>query len=158
MKYEVRKDVRFAWTVEAEDADGALAAASDLEPGSIEVLRQRVKNLEKRTPVSSVITDRALSPGRKFVARYRGQEHRATVQEDGSIKVEGIDKPFRSLSTAGAAITGHATNGWAFFRDAPAEEPAAKPKKGKAARKAAEPAPEPEEPVAEAEPSAEEQA
>ena len=66
---------------------------------------------------------RQLPPvGTTLTATYRGQTHTAVI-------VEAKDRPagraarygdqlFASLSAAASAVTGHATNGWAFWRAA----------------------------------------
>jgi hypothetical protein len=69
------------------------------------------------------IKDRDLKPGTKLVARYKGQEHTAEV-----VKTDG--REFKSPSSAGSAVTGHACNGWAFW-SLPGTEPKV-PKKAKA--------------------------
>jgi len=45
---------------------------------------------------------------------FKGQEYRATVQQDG-IHVDGFSKVFLSPSLAGVAVTGYNTNGWVFW-------------------------------------------
>src|SRR5712692_8481183 len=45
---------------------------------------------------------------------FKGQEHRATVGQDG-IRVEGINSLFMSPSLAAVAVTGYNTNGWVFW-------------------------------------------
>ena len=64
------------------------------------------------------IENRDLEPGTKLIARYKKEEYRAEVVagEDGKVKY-GLSggKEFKSLSSAGTAITGKACNGWAFW-------------------------------------------
>ena len=44
---------------------------------------------------------------------YKGTEHKATVNEDGTITVNG--KSFNSPSRAGKEITGREVDGWTFW-------------------------------------------
>ncbi len=55
-----------------------------------------------------------------LVVTYKGTEHRATVNADGTITVNG--KTFNSPSRAGKAITGREVDGWTFWSyDVPGE-------------------------------------
>jgi hypothetical protein len=78
------------------------------------------------------IENRDLKPGTKLVARYKGQDHSAEVvkTKDGTRYRLPDGREFKSLSSAGSAVTGHACNGWAFW-SLPGTEPKA-PKKAKA--------------------------
>lgn len=56
-----------------------------------------------------------LTPGERLVARYREEQHFATVNRDGSIRLDGLD--FSSLSSAANSIvSAKRVNGWAFWR------------------------------------------
>ena len=71
------------------------------------------------------IEDRNLKPGTHLVARYKKQEHQATVieGEEGGLRYRLEDgREFKSPSAAGSAITGHACNGWAFWHPAETSE------------------------------------
>jgi len=124
MKCIVRKLIEFSQEVEAETPEEALGLF-DSGQATLRLVRESAK--APRTPAGRTIADRTLKPGRRFVAHYKGRDWRAEVGGDGLIRVEGIDREFKSLSTAGSAVTGHACNGWAFWKDAPAEEQAAAP-------------------------------
>ena len=77
------------------------------------------------------ITDRNLKPGTQLVARYKGEDHYCLVVDEGRFFLQADikdttpadDRLFRSLSTAGAKVTGSATNGWRFW-SVMGEEPA----------------------------------
>ena len=64
------------------------------------------------------IEDRNLEPGTKLIAKYKKEEYKAEViaGEDGKVKYRLADgREFKSPSSAGAAITNKACNGWAFW-------------------------------------------
>jgi hypothetical protein len=66
---------------------------------------------------------RQLPPvGTTLTATYRGQPHTAVIVEakdrPGGRVVKYGDQLFASLSAAAKAVTGHATNGWVFWRSA----------------------------------------
>jgi hypothetical protein len=66
---------------------------------------------------------RELSPvGTTLTATYRGQSHAAEIVEAKELParkaVKYGDKVFSSLSAAAKAVSGHATNGWLFWRPA----------------------------------------
>ncbi len=64
------------------------------------------------------IENRDLEAGTKLIARYKKEEYRAEVVagEEGKPKYRLADgKEFKSLSSAGTAITTKACNGWAFW-------------------------------------------
>ena len=64
------------------------------------------------------IEDRNLEPGTKLIAKYKEEEYKAEViaGEDGKVKYRLADgREFKSPSSAGAAITNKACNGWAFW-------------------------------------------
>jgi len=125
VKFQVRKVIEFTQEdVDAESPEEAIAAF-DLRQASHRIVREGAR--VPRGPVGGSITDRELRPGRRFVARHKGKTYHAEVGADGLIRVEGIEGNFKSLSTAGSAICGHAVNGWRFFKDAPAEGAAEEP-------------------------------
>jgi hypothetical protein len=76
------------------------------------------------------IENRDLHAGTRLVARYKKQEHSATVieAEGGGLRYRLEDgREFKSLSAAGSAVMGGvACNGWRFWSVAGSEE--AKPK------------------------------
>ncbi len=85
------------------------------------------------------IEDRKLTAGTRLVARYKKQEHSATVVEGekGGLRYRLEDgHEFKSLSAAGSAVMGGvACNGWRFWSVAGSEE--AKPKqRGQRGKKA----------------------
>lgn len=126
MRFKVIKRVEFVWeSIEADSPEAALSAANDGDP-TVRMLSEKARDLDRaaRKPGQGAITDRELRPGRRFVARYKGKDYAAVIQDDHQIAVEGVGT-FKTLSAAGMKITGHAINGWAWFRDAPAEEPPA---------------------------------
>jgi hypothetical protein len=66
------------------------------------------------------ITDRTLTAGMTFWAKYKGATStatlRGTLSEGGEIEVAGLEKRFKTLSGAGAAVRGgKATNGFDFW-------------------------------------------
>ncbi|MDA1129783.1 MAG: DUF2924 domain-containing protein [Chloroflexi bacterium] len=80
------------------------------------------------------IENRELEVGTKLIAKYKKEEYRAEVVagEEGKIKYRLADeREFKSLSSAGTAITTKACNGWAFWRIETKEE---KPPKEEAAK------------------------
>ncbi len=50
---------------------------------------------------------------KELMVTYKGTEHKATVNEDGTITVNG--KSFNSPSRAGKEITGREVDGWTFW-------------------------------------------
>ncbi|PJB33199.1 MAG: hypothetical protein CO109_00545, partial [Deltaproteobacteria bacterium CG_4_9_14_3_um_filter_65_9] len=50
---------------------------------------------------------------KELVATYKGTEHKATVNDDGTITING--KTFNSPSRAGKEITGREVDGWTFW-------------------------------------------
>ena len=71
------------------------------------------------------IENRDLKPGTKLIATYKKEEYRTEViaGEEGKIKYKLADgKEFKSLSSAGTAITSKACNGWAFWSTETMEE------------------------------------
>jgi hypothetical protein len=66
---------------------------------------------------------RQLPPeGTTLTATYKGEAYTATIVEakdrPAGRAVKYGDQLFPSLSAAASAVTGHATNGWAFWRPA----------------------------------------
>ena len=72
------------------------------------------------------IQDRNLKSRTKLIAKYKKEEYRAEViagEEEGKVKYRLTDgRDFKSLSSAGTAITGKACNGWAFWSIEAGEE------------------------------------
>ncbi len=77
------------------------------------------------------IENRNLEPGTKLIAKYKKEEYQAEViagEEGEKVKYRLADgREFKSLSSAGTAITTKACNGWAFWSletgSAPTETP-----------------------------------
>jgi len=67
------------------------------------------KKVGKRIPVLSSIE---VAPT-ELVATYKGTEHKASVNPDGTITVN--DKTFNSPSRAGKEVTGKEVDGWTFW-------------------------------------------
>ena len=64
------------------------------------------------------IENRDLEAGTKLITRYKKEDYKAKVVagEEGKVKYRLADeREFKSLSSAGTAITGKACNGWAFW-------------------------------------------
>ncbi len=64
------------------------------------------------------IENRNLEAGTKLIAKYKKEEYRAEVVagEEGKVKYRLADgQEFKSLSSAGTAITTKACNGWTFW-------------------------------------------
>ena len=64
------------------------------------------------------LENRDLKAGQKLVARYKGQEHTVLVLGDDKaglgFELDG-ETIYKSLSTAGNAVTGGSVNGWRFW-------------------------------------------
>ena len=64
------------------------------------------------------LENRDLKAGQKLVARYKGQEHTVLVLGDDKVGL-GFELDgktiYKSLSTAGNAVTGGSVNGWRFW-------------------------------------------
>jgi len=69
-----------------------------------------VKKASKRTPALASLE---VAP-KELVVTYKGTEHKATVNDDGTITVN--DKTFNSPSRAGKEITGREVDGWTFWK------------------------------------------
>ena len=67
------------------------------------------KNPGKRTPALASLE---VAP-KELVATYKGTEHKAAVNPDGTITVNG--KTFNSPSRSGKEITGREVDGWTFW-------------------------------------------
>jgi len=67
------------------------------------------KKNAKRTPALASLE---VTP-KELVVTYKGTEHKATVNEDGTITVN--DKTFNSPSRAGKEVTGREVDGWTFW-------------------------------------------
>jgi hypothetical protein len=67
------------------------------------------KKAGKRTPVLSSFEGAPT----ELVATYKGAEHKATVNPDGTITING--KTFNSPSRAGKEVTGREVDGWTFW-------------------------------------------
>jgi hypothetical protein len=67
------------------------------------------KKTSKRTPALSSLD---VTP-KELVVTYKGTEHKATVNLDGTITVNG--KTFTSPSRAGKEVTGKEVDGWTFW-------------------------------------------
>ena len=67
------------------------------------------KKVGKRTPALASLQNRP----EELVAMYKGAEHKATVNSDGTITVN--DKTFNSPSRAGKEVTGREVDGWTFW-------------------------------------------
>jgi len=63
----------------------------------------------KRTPTLASFQNRPAA----LVVTYKGTQHKATVNPDGTITVNG--KTFTSPSRAGKEITGREVDGWTFW-------------------------------------------
>lgn len=63
----------------------------------------------KRTPALASL---GVAP-KELLVTYKGIEHKATVNEDGTISIN--DKTFNSPSRAGKEITGREVDGWSFW-------------------------------------------
>lgn len=127
MKFEVSKQLKVVYTLEAEGPDAALAAEPPAD-AAITVLRQKAKDLDKQPSAGRpAIVDRELRPGRKLIARYKKVDWIAEVQADGQIALRkkggSHAETFPTLAKAAMhLIDGKAVNCWMLFRDAPAAE------------------------------------
>lgn len=65
------------------------------------------------------LDNRDLKAGQKLVARYKGQEHTVLVLGDETTNGLGFELDagtiYKSLSSAGNAVTGGSVNGWRFW-------------------------------------------
>lgn len=71
--------------------------------------RPMEKKDAKRTPALASLE----AAPKELVVTYKGVEHKATVNPDGTITVN--DKTFNSPSRAGKEITGREVDGWTFW-------------------------------------------
>jgi len=67
------------------------------------------KRSSKRTPALASLK---VAP-KELVVTYKGTEHKAKVNEDGTITING--KTFNSPSRAGKEVTGREVDGWTFW-------------------------------------------
>jgi hypothetical protein len=67
------------------------------------------KEAARRTPGLASVQNRP----EELVVTYKGATHKATVNTDGTITVNG--KTFNSPSRAGKEITGREVDGWTFW-------------------------------------------
>ncbi|HTE84528.1 MAG TPA: DUF2924 domain-containing protein [Dehalococcoidia bacterium] len=70
-----------------------------------------------RYPGNRVPRD-GLQAGVRLMSHYHGERRDAEIiqRTDGSLLVRTDAGEYRSLTAAAQAITGYATNGWAFWR------------------------------------------
>jgi hypothetical protein len=110
---------RLAWRVQ-EIAYGGLSDAAktrlrELTPSSLAYVRGQVPkgfNPTAATPSAPRRDPRLPSPGSTLWRRYKGQDVRVTVLDDG---FEWDGRRFDSLSEVAHAVTGSKWNGWLFF-------------------------------------------
>ena len=67
------------------------------------------KKAGKRTPALASLK---VAP-KELVVTYKGTEHKARINEDGTITLNG--KTFNSPSRAGKEVTGREVDGWTFW-------------------------------------------
>jgi len=91
--------------------------------------RERKRIARELPPVGTILT-----------STHRGQSHTAEIVEAKELPAgRGVrygEEIFSSLSAAGRAVTGHATNGWKFWQPAetseePSQVPAGQPSGGR---------------------------
>ena len=68
--------------------------------------------VEKTSNRVAVLSSLEVAP-KELVVTYKGTEHKATVNPDGTISVNG--KTFTSPSRAGKEVTGKEVDGWTFW-------------------------------------------
>jgi len=141
-KYEITKQVKLGYQVEAESLEAALAAPvpSDVV---MTTLRERARDLDKAPASATVIRDRAMRAGRQFQRTYKGHALTAVVIPGGRIKL-GDGSVYKNLHQATQAAIEiadgrkHAANAFQFWHSVePA--PAAKPVAAEEPTTAAEP-------------------
>jgi hypothetical protein len=142
MPYEVVKQLRVRYTLDADTPEAALAAEPPAD-AVIEVLRQRARDTERKPSAGRpALQNRELRIGRKLIAKYKGTEWVATVEPDGQISLRrakggsGTVTMFPTLAKAATSIIdGKAVNAWFLFRDAEPVTPVATPKVAKPSAK-----------------------
>src|SRR3990172_5266336 len=73
---------------------------------------KKERTIGKRQPALLAIGERMPNELR---VTFKGKEHLAAVNPDGTILVEGHDEPFNSPSRAGKAVTGREVDVWTFW-------------------------------------------
>ncbi|UZJ24513.1 hypothetical protein RHODO2019_15475 [Rhodococcus antarcticus] len=66
------------------------------------------------TTVSALLATGALSQGEVVVVRYKSTEYRATITQEGHLRLNGVDYP--TPTAAAVSITSNNVNGWRFWR------------------------------------------
>lgn len=129
-RYSVRKDIRFEYEVDAATPEAALAVPWPKDdPDAVSIIRERARDLDRpKSAGVKVITDRQLTPGRRFTGKYLKQEFRLEVRADGQIEVQkkgsSTTETYASMNRAAMAATGKkAINVWAWVRDTEAAKP-----------------------------------
>jgi hypothetical protein len=74
---------------------------------------KKERKVGKRQPALLALGEKMPSELR---VTFKGKEHLAAVNPDGTILVEGHEQPFNSPSRAGKAVTGREVDGWTFWR------------------------------------------
>ena len=130
--YQIRRDIRFEYQVEADSAEAALTALRPAGLGET-LLRQHVKDLDKQATPVSAITDRKMRAGRVFTRTYHSVLYTATVIPGGRVKLDGADYVgvvYPNLNKATQALLkGKSANAWVFWSEGPqGEKPEEEPK------------------------------
>ena len=98
----------------SKSADGKTWVMPETKPragkkGKKATTKTPVEKTSNRVPVLSSLE---VAP-KELVVTYKGTEHKATVNPDGTITVN--DKTFNSPSRAGKEVTGKEVDGWTFW-------------------------------------------
>jgi Restriction Enzyme Adenine Methylase Associated/Protein of unknown function (DUF2924) len=104
----------------SKSADGKTWLMPKGTPKAVKMGSGKKAQTAKKRPVEKKDAKRApalasleVAP-KELVVTYKGTEHKATVNDDGTITVN--DKTFNSPSRAGKEITGREVDGWTFWK------------------------------------------
>ena len=103
----------------SKSADGKIWVMPEAKPKAVKKGSSKKAKAAKKTPVEKktskripVLSSLEVAP-KELMATYKGTEHKATVNPDGTITVNG--NIFNSPSRAGKEITGREVDGWTFW-------------------------------------------
>jgi hypothetical protein len=103
----------------SKSADGKIWVMSEAKLKAGKKGSSKKEKAAKKTPVEKktskripVLSSLEVAP-KELMATYKGTGYKATVNEDGTITVNG--KTFNSPSRAGKEITGREVDGWIFW-------------------------------------------
>ena len=153
-KYEITRQIKLNYQVEAETESDALEAPVPRGGGVVmSTIKERARDLDKPKSGVKVISDRVLRQGRVFTRTYKGHSFTATVLPGARIRLESdgiagsVYKTLHQAATAATEIADgrkHSVNCWAFWHEstltpkpATAVEPTPEPMPAKVKKAAA---------------------